>query len=1062
MAYRAVYDFSQDQDKDYVNFQKDMIKLWDTTKLQERLTKISEDYTDNFYFMDGPPFVTGNLHWGHLTIGAIKSSVLNFFNMNNFKCSNKVGYDCHGVPIESIVNRDLNINTLEDLQKIGIVEFNKTCKDTIQKFAGEWKPIYEKLGRWADFSNPYKTMDTNFMESCWWAFAELYKKNLVYRKYKVAFYSYPLQSPLSNFEVQQNYKTKKTKSIYVKFPVKDMKINNMPVYLVAWTTTPWTLIANCALCVNKDIDYNFYQTDNGVYIMSTNHCLPKDTPIIKTVKGSDLVGIEYQPYFTYTQKFVKTYRVVSDDYVLPADSIGTSIVHLAPAFGEDDNRVCLEKNIITNDDLYYLCPIDENCKYEKHITNYAGQLIFDAEPAIIQELKETGYLVKTQMYEHEYPYCYRTDTPLVNRTIDAVYVRVTELKERMIELNKTITWFPENIGTGRFHKWLENARDWCVSRSRYFGTPIPMWVNSDGDIRVIGSIAELKELSGITDIPDLHPEYINNITFTINDKLYKRVPDVFDCWYESGCVPFAQMHYPFENNTYFDDKEYLSDFIAEGLDQTRGWFYTLLVMSTALFNKAPAKQINVVGLVLDENGEKFSKKKKNYVDANLAIDTYGADVLRLYVLGSQLTHAEPLKFRIQEVTELQQSIIQYINCVKFYVEHSINLEKKENSIPDIDAKFSTNNFMDLWVIEEINNIGYQVNKHMKEFDIARSVRFITEFIEFLTNWYIKFNRDRMKGKMGLEQWRESLGVLYYVLKNYCIIMAPFAPFLAEYIYQHISNIESSNELSIHEFSYPSYKYNNNYISTGKLMMRISRLVRGARMKTKTHMSLKTPISSCEIYMNDSISLDKLASSINEIQSELNCMNFKYGTFNSQVNSKLVLDPKSIGKRFKKDAKLVNAFVEGLSQEDIKLCVDSGLIKTPYGEISKDDFSVKCVPIDESAIIDDELMIKLDFTYSETIIRKHNIICFVGQIQQKRKEMGLRPWNKIIVHIIHDNKELCSEYLDFMKTRLETSVVLNSENVKMLPVHYYNNEEYEIKYFIELVMCLNDAYNFLFY
>ena len=1050
MAYRAVSDFSQNQD--YVNFQKDMISLWDTTKLQERLAQTSEEFTDKFYFMDGPPFVTGNLHWGHLTIGAIKSSVLNYFNMKKFKCANKVGYDCHGVPIESIVNRDLNINTLEDLQKIGIVEFNKTCKDTIQKFAGEWKPIYEKLGRWADFSNPYKTMDKDFMESCWWAFAELYKKNLVYRKYKVAYYSYPLQSPLSNFEVQQTYKTKKTKSIYVKFRVKDLLVNNMTVYLVAWTTTPWTLIANCALCVNKDIDYNFYVNNNhdGVYIMSANHCLDKFADIIKTVKGSELVGLEYQPYFTYTEKYVKSYRVVCDDYVLPADSIGTSIVHLAPAFGEDDNRVCLEKNIITNDDLYYLCPIDENCKYEKHINNYAGQLIFDAEPAIIQELKDNGYLVKTQMYEHEYPYCYRTDTPLVNRTIDAVYVRVTDLKERMMELNKTVTWFPENIGTGRFHKWLENARDWCVSRSRYFGTPIPMWVNSDGDIRVIGSITELKELSGISDIPDLHPEFVNNITFTINGKIYKRIPDVMDCWLESGCVPFAQMHYPFENSNYFDDKEYLSDFIAEGLDQTRGWFYTLLVLSTALFNKAPAKQINVVGLVLDENGEKFSKKKKNYVDANLAIDTYGADVLRLYVLGSQLTHAEPLKFRIQEVTELQQSIIQYINCVKFYVEHSINLEKKENTIPDSDAYMTTSNFMDLWVIEEINNIGYQVNKHMNEFDIARSVRYITEFIEFLTNWYIKFNRDRMKGKMGLEQWRESLGVLYYVLKNYSIIMAPFAPFLSEYIYQHISNLESSNKLSIHEFTFPDYKYANNYIPTGKLMMRISRLVRAARMKTKTHMSLKTPISSCEIYMNDSDSLDKLASSINEIQAELNCMNFKYGTFNSQVNNKLVLDPKSIGKRFKKDAKLVNTYVEGLSQEEIKVSIETGLIKTLYGDISKEEFSVKCVPIDASAIIDDELMIKLDFTYSEEIIRKHNIICFVGQIQQKRKEMGLRPWNKINVHIIHDNKDLCSEYLEFMKIRLETHVIINSENINNLPVNYYNNEDYEIKYYIELL------------
>jgi len=1048
MAYNAVNDF--DPSIGYVDFQDKMSLVWDQSKLQQQIKDKTKDYPE-FNFMDGPPFVTGNLHWGHLTIGAIKSSVNNYYSMKSFNYSNKVGYDCHGVPIESIVNKDLNINTLEDLQKIGVAKFNSTCKETIKKFESSWKPIYEKLGRWADFSNPYKTMDSNFMESCWWAFSELYKKNLVYRKYKVAYYSYPLQSPLSNFEVQQNYKTKKTKSVYVKFQVVDKLISNKdkPIYLVAWTTTPWTLIANCSLCVNDNINYNFYETEDSIYIMSTNNCNVKGE-VIKTVLGKELVGVRYIPPYNFTEKYITNYQVVSDNYVQPAENIGTSIVHLAPAFGEDDNRVCLEKNIITNDNLHYVCPIDLDCKYT--ISKYSGRLIFDAEPDIIQELKETGHLLKTQMYEHEYPYCYRTDTPLVNRTIDAVYIKVTNIRDRMIELNHTVSWFPKSIGEGRFHNWLENARDWCVSRSRYFGTPIPMWVNSDGDVHVIGSVKELEELSGISNIQDLHPEFIDNITFEISGKKYKRIPDVFDCWYESGCVPIGQIHYPFENSNYFDNKEYLSDFIVEGLDQTRGWFYTLLVMSTALFNKAPAKQINVVGLVLDENGEKFSKKKKNYVDAELAINEYGADVLRLYVMSSPLTHAEPLKFRTQEVVELKQTIIQYINCVKFYVEHTINLEKKEKQVP---VYTTSSNFMDNWIIELINNTGFEINKYMKQFDIARAVRLIVNFIETLTNYYIKFNRDRMKGKFGVEEWSKSLGTLYYVLKNYSIMMAPFAPFLADYIYQHIYKLDSSNPSSVHLLDFPEYEYQDKYINTFNLMTRIAKLVRSARMKTTTHTSLKTPIASCEIFMNDTVELDKLSTSIDTIQAELNCINFKYGKFSSQIDYKINLNMQEVGKKFKKDAKLVTEYVSKLTQEQINDIIQTKIVNIEINSVkyilTEKDFMIKSAPKDDKSLVDDDLMIKLDFTYSEEIIRKHNIICFVGQIQQKRKEMGLRPWNKINVHIIKDNKNLSMEFLEFMKARLETNVLINEIDTNTLDsFDSYNNEDYVIDYYIERV------------
>ncbi len=1056
--YKSVKDFSKSDN--YTNYQLNIRDNHFTPEFKEKILSQNNEKSQ-FCFMDGPPFVTGNLHWGHLTIGAIKSSVLNYKRMKGFDCLNKMGYDTHGVPIESIVNTQLDIKSIQDLKSIGIETFNKTCKENINKFQGEWKPIYDKLGRWTNFDKTYKTMDKDYMESTWWAFSELYKKGLVYRSYKVSAYSTPLQSPLSNFETQQNYKKVHTKSIYVKF-----KLNELDnTYFVVWTTTPWTLPTNVALCVNSELTYDYIKVNdsNDIYITESNTMKNSDIKgvLIKTVKGSELVGTSYEPLFSYLKDNLtrNAFKVVSDSYVTSCveSGTGTGIVHLSPAFGEDDYRVCMAKNIISNEEMESCCPLNEDCIFNDTITEFKGMFILDSNNEIIKNLKTRNSLQKIYNFEHEYPYCYRTDTPLIYRTINAIYIKVTDIKDKLVEMNKKITWYPQHIGEKRFNEWLLNVRDWCVSRSRYFGTPIPMWMSDDGEIKVIGSIKELEELVGSElNLTDIHPEFIDKISFTYNNKLFKRIPDVFDCWFESGCVPYGQLHYPFENQNYFDDKEFLSDFIVEGLDQTRGWFYTLLVLSTALFEKPAFKQVNVVGLVLDENGEKFSKKKKNYVDANIAIEEDGADILRLYVMNSGLTYGEPLKFKHSEVLELKQKFIQLINSVKFYVEHTVNMEKKVGLTPNINIinqqEKLEENFLDGWIWETTKNLSNLVTENMDKFNLSKSISPIVDFIEDLTNFYIKLNRETLKGFNGNEEWSNSLGVLYNVIKTFCIILAPFAPFISEYLYDHIKQIDQTNLDSPHFYTYPCFEKSNTFSETFNLLKRILKIVRAERFKSKTHSSLKTPIKECKIRMNNQETLEEIKKFIHLISPELNCIELTYGTYDDEIEYAIDIDFREFGKIFRKDAPMLKDKLLAVSQDVLKESMTSGLILIDKFTISSDMFKLKKVPKNkDNTVIDDDLMIQLDFTYNDTILHQYIANCFVTYFQAHRKRAGLRPWNKVKCFVCEDENNILTKFHEMIEFRIKVPVLINptqdelNEECSTNLVDTFTNDSVSIKY-----------------
>ena len=1021
-------------------------------------------------FCDGPPFVNAsNLHLGHQMIGVLKDSVLRFHRMHNKKIHNKIGFDTHGLPIEGAIMKELGLNSANEIIEYGIPKFNKYCKDAINKFSKSWEPLYEKMGRWVNFDNTYKTMDTNFMESCWWIFNELNKKELIYKGYKVMPYSYGCETPLSNFEAGLNYKEIETKSIYVGFKL----VSNPMIQLVAWTTTPWTLFSNIALCVNANAKYMIGENNLGhQFIISEKSIKHVDLDVTTYTfycLGKDLVGLEYVPLYTNIDHIY--HKVIADDYVKESE-IGTGIVHIAPCYGEDDHRVSILNNAINAKDVAKTITINSKGEYLPIITEYAGKLIFDCNKDIIIDLKKRGITVKTQVYSHQYPFCYRTDTPLIYMIVPSFFVEVTKIKDRMIELNDTINWSNKDIGEGRFKNWLENARDWSISRNRFFGTPIPIWQSEDGtEIISIGSIDQLVKLAKLKERPtDLHLESISHIKI-ISEKtgnILTLSGDVFDCWYESGCVPYGQIHYPFENRNYFDGRDYLSDFVAEGLDQTRGWFYTLLVLSTAIMDKAPFKNVICTGLILDKDGKKISKKYGNYVDINLLISRYGSDIMRLYLLKSPLINGEPLLFNESHIGEVTNKYIQLVNSVKFFIEHYTNMKDKHidlNINYIVKYEYESTNLMDMWILERICNLRITIEKLMEDYKIDIVIKELIGFIEDITNWYIKFNRDRLKGLDGLAECEISLSVLYTILYEYIIIIAPFMPFLSEHLFKYMPNksiISSCHINTVHSINYPNTIHNYNTLKSFDRLYNLTRIIRGLRSSSTKHVSAKVPIKNCKIYHYDETYLNDIKKLIDLLQDEVNCLNFEYILLDddSDVMTYIIKpNDRIIGKKYRKDAQLIKNELIQLDKTTLKQLYDKSIksidIAINSGEkifnITLDEFEINIImKVDvlenEMVTYADNMIVLIDFTYDDELHDKFEIHKFVSKIQNTRKQIGLKPWNKIELLILplHDyNKEIIIKHIDYINFKLTGNIIKIVEMDDLLFTKYEN--QFDVKY-----------------
>ncbi len=765
-----------------------------------------------FVFNDGPPFATGLPHYGHLLASTIKDTVLRYKTMRGFYVPRRFGWDCHGLPIENEIEKEKNLSGASSIEEYGIAKFNEACRSIVMRYSAEWKKTITRVGRWVDFDQNWHTMDPSFMESVWWTFKELWEKDFVYEGFKVMPFSPALGTPLSNFEATSNYKEVDDPSIVIEFELDSGE------RALVWTTTPWTLPANMALAVHPDLEYAVVEAKGPQskesqgkkkYIVALDlierhfgepnqagaaGVAEKPYTILKTLKGSVLANKTYKPLFSFFdfEKDNGAFKIIAADYVGATD--GTGIVHISPAHGEDDFYAAKEKGIPL------VCAIDNQGIFTSLAPEFKGLFVKDADKPIIRALKDKGNLFSQKTLHHRYPFCWRTDTPLIYKAHATWFVAVEKFKDKMLSANEKIHWTPQHIQKGRFGKWLEGARDWAVSRNRFWGTPIPIWRSDEGDFLVIGSVEELEKKSG-RKVEDLHRHFIDDIEIKHEGKTYKRVPEVFDCWFESGSMPWAKRHYPFsseENNKEFE-AHHPADFIAEGLDQTRGWFYTLTALSAALFDKPPVKNVIVNGILLAEDGNKMSKRLKNYPEPEIVMDKSGADSLRLYLLGSPAAHADDMRFSQQGVeTVMRQVLIPLWNAFKFYDTYAqIYNVCPEGAFQDQNKSSSVE--IDRWVLSAVESLAKEVMEALDDYKLPPAIQSITVFIEKLTNWYIRRSRGRFWADEDSEDRRSAFKTLYEVLVTTCQILASITPFLSERIYRALKTKEMPESVHLCEF-----------------------------------------------------------------------------------------------------------------------------------------------------------------------------------------------------------------------------------------------------------------------
>ncbi|MGB9743474.1 MAG: isoleucine--tRNA ligase [Minisyncoccales bacterium] len=800
--------------------EKKILNFWQKNKIFEKSLQQNKG-KKLFSFYDGPPFATGKPHYGHILATTIKDAVLRYWTMKGYYVPRRVGWDCHGLPVENLIEKELKIKNKKEIEKLGIEKFNQLCRESVFRCVKDFETTLKRVGRWADYKNAYATLDNDYIESVWWIFSQLWRQNLVYRSYRISPYCPRCGTPLSNFEVNLGYKETKDNSVYLKFKIVDPRFSN--TYFLVWTTTPWTLFSNVALAVNPTTNYCLVESGNDSFILNKARLsvLADKYQIIKTFKGQELVGLKYQPLFeTYLNYDLAEKNKERIFQVWPADFVsteeGTGFVHIAPPYGQEDFDLSQKYQ------LPFFHTVDEDGFFKPEVKKWAGRFVKEVENEIIADLEERGLLYKKEEIVHSYPFCWRCDTPLLYYALATWYIAVTKLKKNLLANNQKIYWVPKHIKAGRFGKWLTEAKDWAFARNRFWGAPIPIWhcqakksqisnLKSQNskfkycqNIKVVGSLEELKKLSGKKP-KDLHRPYIDEIVLTCPKcgGQMRRIPEVFDCWFESGSMPYAQWHYPFENKKLVE-ATFPADFIAEGLDQTRGWFYTLHVLAAALTlkdigldkNQPAFKNAIVNGLILDAQGKKLSKRLKNYPEPSEIFEKYGADALRYFLLASTPI-GEDYLFSEKGVESIyRNTILTFWHSYLFFQTY-----REKDFQPK--KQFKVKNLLNQWILSRLQSLVKEVDFYLKQYELTKASRLPAQFIDDLSNWYIRRSRKKFQNPSDLIEKEEASQVLHTVLITLSKIMAPFTPFLTDFIYQ---NLKSKKEpLSVHLCALPAVK-----------------------------------------------------------------------------------------------------------------------------------------------------------------------------------------------------------------------------------------------------------------
>ncbi len=982
---------------DFVEVEKEILKFWEENNTFEKSVH-DRDGAAEFVFYDGPPFANGTPHYGHIMVSYVKDVVARYQTMNGKKVERRLGWDCHGLPAEMSAEKQLGVSGRKQIEEFGVEKFNDFCRSDVLKYSGIWVDMFKRIGRWVDFNHDYKTMDLSFMESVINNFKQLYEKGLVYEDYRVLPYSWAAETPLSNFEVNQGYQDKTDNAITVMFKLE----NGMNV--LVWTTTPWTLPSNLMLAVGNEIDYAVMEENGEKYLLAQallgryKKQLEHATQV-GTIKGKDLVGMSYEPMFPYFKELKEkgAFRVLSGEFVSTED--GTGVVHIAPGFGQDDFDACRAYD----ENFPVVCPVDEAGKFTAEVPDYQGKQVFEVNDSVMQWLKENGLLVKKEQYTHSYPFCWRTDTPLIYKAMSSWFVKVTDFRDEMVKNNQQINWVPDHIKDGRFGKWLEGARDWSISRNRFWGTPIPVWKSDNPKfprVDVFGSVAEIKEKTGI-EVTNLHKPYIDNVVYPNPDDpsgqtMMRRVSDVFDCWFESGSMPYAQVHYPFDNKEWFEN-HFPADFIVEAMDQTRGWFYTLTVLSTALHNRPAFKNCICTGLLMAEGGQKLSKRLKNYPDPNEVLDTIGSDVLRWFLVSSPVLKGGNLAVD-KEGKEISKAarvaLIPLWNAFYFFTLYANAEGYKAKEIS------SSSEAIDNYILSKLKRLSQIVKQGMDTYDVAMATNETAAFMEVLNNWYIRRTRDRF-----WEGDKQAFDVLYTVLVNLSKILAPLMPFVSEYVFKTLTGEES-----VHLTDYPmleQIKLDEKLVSEMDFLQDLCSA--GKFIREEKNLRNRLPLQSLTVVGDN---LGFIGTQYQEIiKDELNVKEVKLDNNLAAYADKTVyLYTPLLGKALGKDmGPVMGAYKQGKWELNA-----DGTLSIAGQNLTKDLFEVRLNMKDGvagQAFADNKAVVTLDTNVTDDLRREGMARDFVRLVQQLRKDKDFNISDRIELCYSTNNAELAQALSD---------------------------------------------------